>query len=103
MTSLTNLRQPLSLAFILLVLGGPNVYADLEVFASFEKSDEIAAVKASPGVRIAASRRFPAWAGNSLEAIFPIASCALSPIFSASPRRGPIARRFSSATSSGCS
>jgi len=71
MTALTNLRRLLFLAFILLVLGATNVYADLEVFASFEKQEEIAAIKTSPGVRIASSKRFPAWAGNSLEAIFP--------------------------------
>ena len=46
-------------------------YAGLEVFASFENQDEIAAIKASAGVEIAQSTRFPAWAGNSLEATFP--------------------------------
>src|SRR6266540_4348815 len=71
MTTQTDLHRLLSLAFILLLFATPSVYADLEVFASFEKQSEIAAIKPSPGVRIASSQRFPAWAGNSLEAVFP--------------------------------
>src|SRR5262245_1036745 len=66
MTTPTDLHRLLSLAFILLLFATPSVYADLEVFASFEKQSEIAAIKPSPGVRIASSQRFPAWAGNSL-------------------------------------
>jgi len=71
MTMSTNPRLLLCLAFIFLAIAADNVYADLEVFASFENQAEIAAIKTSPGVRIASSKRFPAWAGNSLEAVFP--------------------------------
>ncbi len=46
-------------------------YAQLEVIASFEKEEEVSSIKASEGVHIAASQRFPAWSGNSLEAVFP--------------------------------
>src|SRR5215831_895548 len=45
--------------------------AGLEVFASFENPAEVAAVRGSEGVKIAASNRFPAWDGNSLEVVFP--------------------------------
>jgi len=61
-------------AFILLAVAvhtAPNVYAGHDVFASFEKPEEIAAVKASAGVQLTASKRFPAWGGNSLEVTFP--------------------------------
>ncbi len=60
-----------SAAFLLLLLAVRPAYADLQVFASFERPEEVAAVKASPGVQIAASKRFPAWGGNSLEVNFP--------------------------------
>ena len=56
--------------FILLVLATCNLCAQ-EVFATFEKPEEIAAIKASDGVRIAASQRFPAWNAKSLETTFP--------------------------------
>ncbi len=57
------------LSFI--VLSGSSVQAELQVFGSFEDPAEIAAVAPSAGVRIAASRLFPAWAGSSLEVKFP--------------------------------
>ena len=55
----------------LLVLFVCPVYADLQVFASFEDPSEIAAVKGSAGVQLATSKRFPAWGGNSLDVSFP--------------------------------
>jgi len=55
---------------ILLVLATSNLSAQ-EVFATFEKPEEVAAIKASEGVRIAASKRYPAWNANSLETTFP--------------------------------
>ncbi|MFN7929430.1 MAG: alpha-amylase family protein [Blastocatellia bacterium] len=57
------------IAFLLLALRP--AYAELQVFASFEDLAEIAAVKASPGVQFAASNRFPAWGGKSLEVNIP--------------------------------
>lgn len=57
-------------AFLLFIFAAP-VYADLQVFATFEDAAEVAAVKASQGTQIAASKRFPAWGGNSLEVTFP--------------------------------
>jgi hypothetical protein len=57
--------------FVLIVLGNSRVYAQFEVFASFEEQAEVASVVSSDGVRVAVSKRFPAWRGNSLEAIFP--------------------------------
>ncbi|HEX4950740.1 MAG TPA: beta-galactosidase, partial [Blastocatellia bacterium] len=61
-----------SIAFVtLLALFVCPVYADLQVFATFEDPAEVAAVKASPGTQIAASKRFPAWGGSTLEANFP--------------------------------
>ncbi len=57
-----------ALAFILLSI--QNAYAQ-EVFATFENQAEIASIKASDGVRLAASKRFPAWNVSSLEAAFP--------------------------------
>ncbi len=57
-----------ALAFILLTL--QHVYAQ-EVFATFEDQKEITSLKASDGVRLAASTRFPAYNVSSLEAMFP--------------------------------
>jgi hypothetical protein len=71
MNSPSGLRRFLFLTVIHLAFLAPNVYADLEVFASFEKRDELAAINASAGVMVAASKRFPAWGGNSLEVTFP--------------------------------
>ncbi len=59
------------LAVIFLALADRCANAQFEVFASFEKPEEISSIKVSDGVRIAASQRFPAWGGNSLEATFP--------------------------------
>jgi Beta-galactosidase/Beta-galactosidase trimerisation domain len=56
---------------LLTLISFRNVYAQVEVFASFEKEAEVSSVKASEGTRITASQRFPAWGGNSLEAVFP--------------------------------
>ena len=53
------------------VIVTPKVYADLDVFASFENQAGITSIKSSPGVQVSSSKRFPAWAGNSLQAIFP--------------------------------
>ncbi|HEY3131332.1 MAG TPA: beta-galactosidase trimerization domain-containing protein [Acidobacteriota bacterium] len=63
---------PLSLlALFVFTLESESLYARLEVFASFENPAEVAAVNGSNGVRIAVSKRFPAWGGNSLEVAFP--------------------------------
>ena len=70
MTTLFAQRGRLLSAFILLLLATTNLYSQ-DVFATFEKPEEVSAIKASDGVRIAASKRFPAWNANSLEAIFP--------------------------------
>ncbi|MDX2032183.1 MAG: beta-galactosidase [Blastocatellia bacterium] len=59
------------LALIILAPAPPVFCAGLEVFASFEDAAEVAAVRGTSGVRLSASRRFPAWDGNSLEAVFP--------------------------------
>ena len=55
----------ISLAFV------PRAACAQEVFATFENPEEVASIKASEGVRIAASKRFPAWNVASLEAVFP--------------------------------
>ncbi|MGH9856072.1 MAG: DUF7408 domain-containing protein, partial [Blastocatellia bacterium] len=57
-------------AFALILLTIHHVYAQ-EVFATFEKQEEITSLKASDGVRPAASKRFPAWNVSSLETTFP--------------------------------
>jgi hypothetical protein len=57
--------------FVLLLLIRVSVFAQFDVFASFEEQTEVSSIKSSDGVRIAVSKRFPAWSGNSLEAIFP--------------------------------
>jgi hypothetical protein len=57
-----------ALAFILLTI--QHAYAQ-EVFATFEKQEEITSLKTSDGVRLAASKRFPAWNVDSLETTFP--------------------------------
>ena len=59
-------------AFILalLLLTIQHAYAQ-EVFATFEKQEEIASIKTTNDVRLAASKRFPAWNTSSLEAAFP--------------------------------
>lgn len=57
-----------ALAFILLTI--QHAYAQ-EVFATFENQAEIASIKASDEVRLAASKRFPAYNIASLEAAFP--------------------------------
>jgi Beta-galactosidase/Beta-galactosidase trimerisation domain len=59
------------LALIFIALAGRSAHAQLEVFASFEKQEEVSSVRSSEGVSIAATRRFPAWSGNSLETTFP--------------------------------
>ncbi len=59
-----------ALVFILCVLASPHAYAQ-EVFATFENQAEITSIKASDGVRLAASKRFPAWNVSSLETVFP--------------------------------
>ena len=56
---------------ICIIINSSSVQAELQVFGSFEDSAEVAAVEASTGVKFAASRRFPAWAGNSLEVQLP--------------------------------
>ncbi len=55
----------------LLICLCPAIRAELEVFASFEDSTEVEAIKASAGVQVKASTRFPAWEGNSLEVTVP--------------------------------
>jgi hypothetical protein len=45
--------------------------AELEVFGTFEDPAEVSAIRASAGVRVTASSRFPAWEGRSLELVFP--------------------------------
>lgn len=72
------------LALAVLALQCGRAHAQLEVFASFEK-DETTAVEGSPGVRTAVSKRFPAWSGNSLEAVFPAAGGTIQ--FSKIPRQ----------------
>jgi hypothetical protein len=62
------LRSLLLLTALALV---PRVACAQEVFATFENPEEIASIKASEGVRLAASKRFPAWNVSSLEAAFP--------------------------------
>ncbi len=64
------LRYPL---YFLLAIGLLTVpaRAELEVFGSFEDAAEISAVRASAGVRVTGSSRFPAWEGRSLEVVFP--------------------------------
>jgi hypothetical protein len=57
-----------ALALILLTM--QHSYAQ-EVFATFENQAEITSLKASDGVRPAASKRFPAWNASSLETTFP--------------------------------
>ena len=59
--------------FFLLSIGLLTVRAraELQVFGSFENPAEVSAVRASSGVRVAASSRFPAWEGRSLEVVFP--------------------------------
>lgn len=59
-------REIWILAAVWLWLGRP-VSADLQVFASFEDAAEVEAVRPGPGVRVAPSTRFPAWASHSLE------------------------------------
>jgi len=54
-----------------IMINSSSVQAELQVFGSFEDSAEIAAVEASTGVKINVSKRFPAWAGNSLEVKLP--------------------------------
>ena len=61
----------LALMMPLWALAGKSVCAQ-EVFATFENQKEITSIKASEGVRIAASKRFPAWNTASLEAAFPL-------------------------------
>ncbi|MGI8785664.1 MAG: beta-galactosidase trimerization domain-containing protein [Acidobacteriota bacterium] len=70
MTISTRFLRLALLALAVFALQCERAYAQLEVFASFEK-DETTDVQSSPGVRTAVSKRFPAWSGNSLEAVFP--------------------------------
>ncbi len=63
---------PRTLALLLVALSAaPALRAEQQVFASFESSDEVAAVRASARVRVSQSERFPAWERNSLEIVFP--------------------------------
>ncbi len=64
------LLKKIALPLILILLTFQHVYAQ-EVFATFEKQEEITSIKASDNVRLAASKRFPAWNVTSLEAAFP--------------------------------
>jgi hypothetical protein len=57
-------------ALVFVLLRMQHSYAQ-EVFATFEKQEEISSLKASDGVRSAASKRFPAWNVASLETTFP--------------------------------
>jgi len=43
----------------------------MNVFGSFEDEAQVSAVKASEGVRVSSSTRFPTWRDNSLEVVFP--------------------------------
>jgi hypothetical protein len=62
----------ISVAILFCILVGvSSARAELQVFGSFEDPAEAAAVTTSAGVRIAVSKRFPAWAGNTLEATLP--------------------------------
>ncbi len=54
-----------------IIINSSSVPAELQVFGSFEDSAEVAAIQASTGVMVNVSRRFPAWAGNSLEVKLP--------------------------------
>ena len=65
------MTKPLLVLAALLLLAVRPAYADLQVFATFEDAAEVAAVKASQGTQIVASKRFPAWGGNSLDVSFP--------------------------------
>ena len=60
-------------ALALMLLASHHAYAQ-EVFATFENQAEITSIKASDSVRLAASKRFPAWNVASLEAAFPAAA-----------------------------
>ena len=56
---------------VCILVNASSAGAELQVFGSFEDPAEVAAATASAGVRIAVSKRFPAWAGNTLELTFP--------------------------------
>jgi hypothetical protein len=61
----------LTLGALLVALATGALCAGLEVFASFEDPAELATLRVSEEVKVAASKRFPAWDANSLETIFP--------------------------------
>ncbi len=62
--------QNAAFALALLLLTIQHVHAQ-EVFATFENQAEVSSLKASDGVWLAPSKRFPAWNVSSLEAAFP--------------------------------
>ncbi len=67
-----SVRQYLKIvAFTLALFFAERRVSAQEVFATFENQEEVSSIKASNGVRIAASKRFPAWNVTSLEAAFP--------------------------------
>lgn len=71
---MTTFAQAVRLLWLALIILAPAPWvfcAGLEVFASFEDPAEVAAVRGASGVKLSSSKRFPAWDGNSLEAIFP--------------------------------
>ncbi len=71
MPTIAQLLRLLLLALVINALATGVLCAGLDVFASFEDPAEVSAVRGSNGVKLSASKRFPAWDGNSLEAIFP--------------------------------
>jgi hypothetical protein len=54
-----------------ILVGVSSARAELQVFGSFEDPAEVTAVTPSTSVHIAVSKRFPAWAGNTLEVTLP--------------------------------
>jgi hypothetical protein len=59
----------MSLAVTLLCATG--MRAEQDVFASFEREEEVSSLQVSAGVQAHQSERFPAWEKNSLEITFP--------------------------------
>jgi len=61
------------LVSILILFGFSGIRAQerLNVFASFENEAEISSVKASAGVQVSSSAKFPTWRNKSLEVVFP--------------------------------
>ena len=71
MSSRTPVLSGLLASALMILLAAPALYAEQQVFASFENTEEVAAVHGSADVRVQQSERFPAWEKNSLEIIFP--------------------------------